>query len=232
MNNTLFKTSTIADGNMSFRFGEAHTVIENRRRFLAHHAIPFENHTCMRCNHGEHIVRIMKPSPNTMPDAEVLVTNQKNCALMLLTADCLPTAFYDEEHEVIALAHLNRKTIAHNLGQKTVSFLTKHFGTRPEKLHIHIGPHIKKESYSFPLPLTEPTPSQLAHHMHLLSGNMHLDLVGAETEQLTAVGVQQNNISISPIDTYTSPEHFSHYESTRDTTKPHGRIASILMIVS
>lgn len=235
----LFNTSTINDGNMSFRFGENDEVVSNRRRFLKENAADYADTICMRCNHGEYITAVNRGTPTQhfgaqrqedQIEAEVLVTEKKNIALMLLTADCLPTAFYDPVQEVIALAHLNRKTIAHNLGQKTVGFLAEHHKSNPADIIVTVGPHIKPESYSFPLPLTEPTPPQLAPHMYEENGVVHIDLQASETAQLTKVGVKEENISFSPIDTYTSSEHFSHFESTRDDTKTHGRLATILMM--
>ena len=235
----LFKTSTIADGNMSFRFGEESEVVGNRRRFLLENDADYDDCICMACNHGPTITAVNRgncgahfgaATPETMLESEVLVTNKPDVVLMLLTADCLPAAFYDPAQNVIALAHLNRKTIAHDLGQKTVSFLTEHYNTNPADLLVAIGPHIKKESYRFELPLADPMPHQLQDHVEEHDGFVSIDLTAAEVAQLTTVGVQKGNISISDIDTFTSPDHFSHYQSKRDAKFPAGRRATILML--
>ena len=95
--NILTTTSTITDGNMSFRFGEESEVVENRRKFLEKHGIDFTNHICMACNHGEQITPIDwsnstqsfgAKTQREMVKSEVLVTKEKGLALMLLTADC------------------------------------------------------------------------------------------------------------------------------------------------
>ena len=234
---TLFKTSTITDGNMSFRFGEPEEVVENRRHFLERNGIGYKDCVPMSCNHGEIIAGVNRTrnaswygptTPEQTVSAEVLVTNEPDTTLLLLTADCLPVAFYDPVQKTIALAHLNRKTIAHNLGKKTVKILVEHYNADPKNLLVAIGPHIKKESYRFPLPLTEPTPAQLLDYITTEAGAISIDLVSAEVAQLTALGVERKKISVSKVDTATSPKHFSHYRSGRDPHHPEGRMASIL----
>ena len=240
-NSILFTTSTIVDGNMSFRFGKEKDVIDNRNRFLEKNRLDYQDCICMRCDHGSKIFSVNRrdftanfgaASSETMLESEVLVTNEPGTVLMLLTADCLPTAFYDPIQKVIALAHLNRKTIAHDLGQKTVSFLTEHYNTDPANLLVAIGPHIKKESYRFELPLNTPIPLQLKNHTEESAGFVSLDLAAAEIDQLTKVGVQKKHIAISNIDSATSPDYFSHYQNQRDAQYPAGRMATIFSMHS
>lgn len=235
----LTATSTTVDGNMSFRFGDEESVVENRQRFLEKNGIAFQNHICMKCNHGMHLVAVTRESDGIgaktqekMIEAEVLATNEKGLALMLLTADCIPATFYDPEHEAIALAHLNRHTIAHSLAQKTVRFLRETYDTDPTKLLVHFGPHIKKESYRYPLPLPDPTPPQLAPFVHKESSAAVIDMTAAHKAELINEGVPERNIEISPVDTGTSPEHFSYYRSKHDPTSPNGRLATIAMLLS
>lgn len=237
--NILVKTSIIADGNMSARFGEQKSVIENRTSFLKQSGIDFSNHIPMRCNHGNNIVAVDHTTLNAdalknneMVDAEVLVTHEKNLALLLLTADCIPGVFYDSVQGIIALAHMNRKTIAHGIAQKTVRFLCEQYNSNPSNLEVYFGPHIKKESYVFPLPLTQETPYQLADFMETIDSAVHIDMTKAFIQQLAKTGVAENQIEVSTIDTGVSQNHFSHYRTSRDITHPAGRLATIVMITS
>ncbi|MDC1205504.1 polyphenol oxidase family protein [Candidatus Pacebacteria bacterium] len=223
---------------MSFRFGEVDEVLKNRRVFLEKNGINFKSHICMACNHGENIIAVNRgnvevgaTSQEEMIEAEVLITQEKNLALMLLTADCIPAIFYDPVHEVIALAHLNRKTITYDLAQKTVSFLSEHFESKLSDLHIHFGPHIRKDSYVFDTPLAEETPPQLTNFIEEVGGQLRIDLTAAFIHQLNEVGIESAQVSISDIDTGTSTNHFSHYRSSRDPKYPSGRLATVLMMV-
>ena len=125
----------------------------------------------MVCNHGEQITTVNRSNLFTAPvaggskpqekivESEVMVTEEKELALMVLIADCQPVSFYDPRTSTIALAHCSRKTIANGLVQKICDFLHKEFNTNTTDLLIHIGPHIKKKSYLFPLPLDYVSPA-------------------------------------------------------------------------
>lgn len=233
----LYRTSTLADGNMSFHIGDTTDSLFNRKQFLVANNITFQNHVCMKCDHGEKISPIDWTNSSDyfgattqegMILSEVLVTQEKGLALMLLTADCLPVSLYDPVTETIALAHFSRETIAKALPQKTIDFLQKNFSVEPKNLIIKIGPHIHTDSYSFPLPqpdlheLIQPFTTKTDTHIFI-------DLVSACTKQLVDTGITSQNISVSTIDTAVSPDHFSYYQNKRENSID-GRFATILMM--
>lgn len=233
----LFTTSTIADGNMSFRIGDTEHSLKNRKQFLSKHDIDFEKHVCMKCDHGIQITPIVWSNldrhagaftQRNMLASEVLMTQEKGLALMLLTADCLPVSFYDPVTETIALAHFSRETISKKLPQKTIKFFQESFTIDPANLLIQIGPHIHTNSYSFPLPQPEMN-TVITPYIQKTNTNAHIDLVAACVHQLSTEGVMTGNIFISKIDTATSPNHFSHYQSKKKNTLD-GRMATILML--
>ena len=238
--NILCETSTIADGNMSFRVGETHNSLENRKQFLARHAVDFKNHVCMKCNHESTISTIHRTNgaskagifgaekQEQMILSEVLATQEKGLALMLLTADCLPVSFFDPVTQTIALAHFSRQTIAQLLPQKTISFLREEYKIDPSNLLIHIGPHIHTDSYTFPLPQPD-LPPAIVPFVFKTGAHVSIDILSACTHQLTEEGILPGNISTSDIDTATSSDHFSHYRSKKQNA-PEGRLATILML--
>lgn len=224
-----FKTSTIADGNMSVRFGEAKDVIRNRETFLKNLNIPVNRYITMQCNHGDVIEFVDTPSREPI-DAEVLVTKTPALTLLLLTADCLPTAFYDPLTSTIALAHFSRQTIAAGLPQKTVGWLQQQLQVNPTNLQVFVGPHIQPQSYCFNN-TNEQFADPIEPFVKRQTDSVCVDLPAAHTAQLVSAGVRETNIQYSDIDTFSSPEHFSHFESTRDDQKPHGRLATILTLL-
>ncbi len=235
--NIICETSTVTDGTMSFRSGDTNTVARNRLAFLKKCGIESEKYVPILCDHGETIVEVTGTNAKTVTvdsqevRAEVVVTQEKNLPLFLLTADCIPMSFYDPVTETIALAHVSRVTLGKSLPQKTVGFLWDTLAVQPENLLINIGPHIKKESYKFALPLA--TVDQiLAPHIYEAARYAHIDLLGASMRALTQSGIHKENIHISDIDTATSEHHFSYYRMKKmgDDTKP--RIATILMLRS
>ena len=218
---------------MGFRFGAIDAVIENRTQFLAKNNLSYIDYIPMQSDHGD-IIKIVDrnaltkevSSQEEAAKADVLITQDKNLALLLTTADCQPVSFYDPETKTKALAHISRHTLAQNLAKKTVNFLCEDLHAHPADLLIHIGPHIKKESYEFPLPLKEVSP-HLEPFIEEKDGYAYIDTVEACLWQLTCAGVSKENIDISDVDTATSKNHFSYYVATRDAL-PDGRLATVL----
>lgn len=240
-NEIVSATSTVDNGNMSFRFGDAPNVVDNRRRFLQENGADYADCVCMACDHGEKIIAVSKnlidskhfgtTTQADMLTAEVLVTQDTNLPLMLLTADCIPGIFYDPKQKVIALAHLNRHTITYDLGRKTVDFLTQKYGSDPKDLCIQFGPHIQVNSYRFTAPLENRPSPQLADFILKDGKDVKIDLCGAFKHQISKAGAPRENITVSQSDTAASSRYFSHYRSIRES-HPEGRMATIAMLTA
>lgn len=227
--------SNAEDGNMDFRFGESERVIAARTQFLKKHGVSYEEHIAMRCDHGDIITHVTSfhaevgaRSQEEQVHSEVLVTQDKRLPLMLFTADCQPTSFYDPVTETIALAHISRTTLCNKLSEKTINFMRESFGTNPEDLLVHIGPSIQKESYRFPLPLEE-IHGELKDFIEEKDGYAHIDLIGAHLRQLHASGIPQGNISVSKEDT-ASDAYFSYFKMKQEGRTDDARMATILML--
>jgi polyphenol oxidase len=227
--------SKASDGNMDFRFDDEETVINNRTRFLEKYGILYEDHIAMRCNHGDTInlvtsfhAEVGARSQEEQLESEVLITQEKGLALMLFTADCQPTSFYDPVTETIALAHVSRKTLTDDLSKKVVKVLEETYGTLPENLLVSIGPSVQRETYAYPLPLEEEHDA-LVGFIEEKDGMAHIDLVGAHIKQLTEVDIPLANISASTEDT-AGGDYFSYFKSKQEGQEDQGRMATILML--
>lgn len=233
--NVLCETSKAQDGNMDFRFGGRNEVLENRTKFLERFGIAYQEHIAMRCDHGD-IISLVDDRNEAMGAtsqeeqirSEVLVTQKKHVALMLFTADCQPVSFYDPVTQTIALAHISRKTLTAKLPQKTVHFLKQKLAVDPANVLVIIGPSIQKESYAFPLPLAEEHPL-LVPHTEEKDGFAHIDLIGANLDQLIASGINKENITVSADDT-ASPEYFSYFMMKKNNASQEARMATILLM--
>ncbi|MFT5849407.1 MAG: copper oxidase (laccase) domain-containing protein [Patiriisocius sp.] len=235
--NILNASSVTAEGNMSFKIGDTLGVPGNRKMFLEGLDISYENTVCMQCDHGNtitmvnrstHVNNLEATRQEDMLVSEVLVTQEKGLALMLLTADCLPVSFYDPVTHIIALAHFSRQTIAQKLPEETIAYLSNIHGINPVNIQISTGPHISTDSYSFPLPLQHTAPA-IAPHITKTDTHAHIDLVAALKAQLIPLGISENSIVISKVDTAISPDYFSYYQSKKENT-PDGRFATVLMM--
>ena len=228
MRKPFFTSSTISEGNLSYRLGQEATVTEDRRRFLENHGLTWDQTICMLCDHGETITVVDRATPvdahRSIP-GEVLITTDPTCTLMLLTADCLPVVFHDPVQHIIALGHFSRATIGNALPTKTITYLQQQFGTNAEDIYVMIGPHIHGTSYRFPLPLPERAPL-IAPFITETGGYAAVNLLAATVSQLTGAGVPITHISTTAPDTGTDERFFSYYRTTHEG-RVDGRFATI-----
>lgn len=204
---------------MSYAFGDREKVIENRKKFLDEIRIPMERTVFLDLQHGNKIIAATNGlagvgfySDATAIKADAIVTQEKNLALVLLTADCIPAILYDEENDVIGLAHLSRQNTQMGFSQTLISFLKREYRTNIQELKIFFAPSITKESYILP---------------EFPNG---YDLVSENVNQLLLKGVSEENIVIDPTNTARSQEFFSHYRSIRGGERE-GRFATAVMLV-
>ncbi|MFN0151036.1 MAG: polyphenol oxidase family protein [bacterium] len=110
----------------------------------------------LRQVHGADVIAIAHgdASPARAPgeewcagDADGLATDVPGLALEIRVADCVPLFAVDPVRRAIGLAHAGwRGTIA-GVGAQLVAALGARFGTRPDELHIWIGPSIGPECF-------------------------------------------------------------------------------------
>lgn len=225
-NKVLLATSTKNDGNMSLVWGDEAEVVKNRERFLGKYDLSPHDCVVMQVEHGDAVTVVGPEYKGRTVPAEAFVTQDKNLILWLLTADCLPIAFFDPKQEVIALAHLGWKPTDLRLAKKVISTMVKDFKSDPADILVYIGPGIHKESYAFENPAQQNIP-EWAPFLREDNGVTHIDLVGYNKAQMVEFGVLEQNISVDPVNTATSDTYFSHYRSSR-TREPEGRFATIL----
>ena len=79
-------------------------------------------------------------------EADAMVTNDKNIALGIFTADCAPVLFFEKKKNLIGAAHAGWKGAYSGVLENTIKKILKLGGTK-ENIHAAIGPHIGKLSY-------------------------------------------------------------------------------------
>jgi copper oxidase (laccase) domain-containing protein len=211
--------STIEDGNMSFKYGNRQNVIENRKNFLNKVRIPIERATFLDVQHGTKIIEATQSlagigfySQESQIKADAIFTKEKNLALVLTTADCIPVIIYDYAHGVIGLAHLSRLNSGLKFAQILMSFMKREFDSSIFGLQIFFGPSIQKSSYILP------------------DYSKGFDLTNQNIDQLLLKGIKRENIFIDSRDTAKSSDFFSHYRDMRNKVDE-GRFATTAMLV-
>lgn len=76
-------------------------------------------------------------------DVDALITNEKNVALTVFSADCVPILYVDSKNKVIGAAHCGWGGTIKGLAHKVTKKMTEVFGTNPGDIYVAIGPSIK-----------------------------------------------------------------------------------------
>lgn len=230
MTSLLFQTSSKADGNMSFMYGNVNEVRENRKRFLNRFGNNIEDCVVMEAEHKDGITHVGTTDKNTVIKTEAFITNEKGVILFLLTGDCFPVCFYDPVQQVVALAHLGWKPTDKYLAKKVVQEFVRKYDSNVLDIQVYLGPGIHKESYVFTNPVQKHSKGWSEFITELPNGDCHIDLIGHITRQLYDESIPPDNISISPVDTCSSSEYWSYYRANK-TGEPDGRFVSIVALV-
>ena len=80
------------------------------------------------------------------PEADAVITNQKNLPIAVLTADCAPVLIYDNTKKLIAGIHVGWRGAYKNMVGKVLKFMIK-MGSRPQNIIASIGPSISVKNY-------------------------------------------------------------------------------------
>ena len=227
----VYATSTVQDGNMSYRFGSENEVTQNRSTFLLKHGLNGFGVTEMKTEHSDAVV-VLRELPYSkglhVVAGEALLTDIPGHTLLLLTADCLPVVCVDVQHGALALAHLGRKPSEMHLAKKVVEAMAKEYGTNPYELCVVVGPSIKKESYFFDSinEIHEKVPSLYGVTAH---GHVCIDLEGFNRQEFKDSEIKAENMYFSPIDTAMSKDYFSHRRAVQ-TGETEGRFLTLVGI--
>ena len=230
MDDLIIACSTRRDGTMldrSLADRHAHEVVANRQAFCEKNAIDYERCIYQVIAYGDtqtyDVLRaVSAPNPRGV-HADVLYTETPGLGLFLPVADCIGTVIYDPQRKALALAHIGRHASVAKTMTKTIEFF-KEKGSDPADLKVWMAPSISKENYVMQHfdHVDDPDWKDFAIQM---SDGIHLDLQGFTAKLAVSAGVKAANIEISPINTATSSEYFSH--SQGDTN---GRFAVIAMM--
>lgn len=164
--------------------------------------------------------------PETPGDA--LITSEKNLALGIYTADCLPILIHDPQGNKIASVHAGWRGVEQNILTKTLETLKP---SNPELLRLWIGPHIKRDSFEVHNDVAEKLrakskSTQQVAFQHLTDQNKkYVDLAEIVLSQAVSFGVSKNNTWIHSINTFGDQNYYSY---RRDGST--GRLISFIVL--
>lgn len=122
------------DHNIIVFFGKKNTKIEDLEKYF-----PQLKFRTIRQTHSRIVLPSVQNSQDTEADAHF--TKEKNVALVVKTADCLPIMIYSSDLEQIAAVHAGWRGVENQITREAL----KNF--KSQDVSIYIGPHILKNSF-------------------------------------------------------------------------------------
>ena len=212
-------------GNMDFNHGSKKEVNSNHQKLLQ----------ILKSNC---VVDIRSKGGNTFVDVDTkslkqhfnfiacdgLITSNKEVALTLFPADCIPLVIYSPNSETRALLHVGRRGAETNLIEDAINYIVKNKHIDIKKLFFYFGPSVSKDSYYFEtIDVDQLKSASWYGFIENKKGYYHIDLVGFVTNRLKRLGVKKKQIKYSGINVGdTESEYFSHVRSKR-SGEPEGR---------
>lgn len=166
-----------------------------------------------------------------LPKCDAIVTNQKNIAIGVITADCGPILFFDEENSIVAAAHAGWRGAKLGVILQTVKAMES-LGAK--NIKAIIGPMIAQNSYEiskdfFTDFINEDSSFSSFFKNGEKEGKFLFNLPKFIEKKLEEAGVK--NIENQNIDTYTGEENlFSFRRSTHKNETDCGRNISLISI--
>lgn len=213
--------SSIQDGNLKFDVHETNAqVIENRRKFLEKAGIDIGHTTLVSLTYktdnfakyrmveeGDKHDGMAKNSENY---ANALLTARSGHALFLPIADCVGVILYDPKQKLLMVSHVGRHSAEIEGALKSVQFMEAH-GAHAADIKVWLSPAVGKATYP----------------LHAYKGEGLHEVIA---RQLQKVGVKNENIEVSNVDTATNENYYSHSQFLKGAEAVPGRFAIVAMM--
>lgn len=207
-------------------------VIENRTRVLNEMNRSLSQAVFAEQVHGNKVSVVERKDAglgaysltNHVPDVDGLVTTSSDIVLAQFYADCVPLYFFDPVHRIIGIAHAGWKGTAKGIA-KTMLETCLSLGANIETIHVVIGPAIAQANYQVNSDVVKQMPIQVTNDqvIRVSEEQYLLDLKAVNAEYLRSIGVKNNQIMMSLLDTYSHPDLYS-YRKEQQTGRMMGYI--------
>ena len=183
--------------------------------------------------HSPEVAVATAPWPqNQRPRADALVTNHRGLLLGILTADCAPVLFADEQAGVVAAAHAGWRGAFAGVTDATIEAMER-LGARREHIHAAVGPCIAQPSYEvdegFRTRFLDADGDNDRFFAQGSSGKPHFDLEAYVVHRLLAAAIEE--VEALNLDTYADPDRFfSFRRSTHRGEADYGRQLSAIAV--
>lgn len=162
---------------------------------------------------------------------DAIMTDVSGVCIGVSTADCIPVLLYDGMHHAACAVHAGWRGTVARIVEKAVKAMTETYGTNPSDLVAQIGPGISLDSFEVGDEVYDAF-AQAGFEMSTISRKQtkwHINLPSCNQQQLMAIGVKPERITMSDICTFTSHDTFF---SARRLGINSGRIYTAILMKS
>lgn len=179
-----------------------------------------------------------------MEGVDAVMTDVANTVLGVSTADCIPVIVYDQEHHAAAAILAGWRGTVQSIVMKTIRQMQQMYHSDTVQCKAVIGPGISLDSFEvgdevynafveaqFPMDDMARQYPAFTHEGEAPQQPVkwHIDLKEVNRQQLMAMGLKEENIVVSSIDTFTDDRFFSARREQKGDVKC-GRIFTGFMM--
>ena len=173
---------------------------------------------------------MIKKIPLNKPKGDGAITNKKNIALGILTADCAPILIFDPIRKIIAVVHAGWRGAYKKIIIKIVKKLIK-LGSKRENILTTIGPCIAQQNYEVQQKFRKKFLNQTnknKKYFKFIRKKIYFNLRDYIKGQLEDLGIK--NIEIIKKNTYNRKNNFFSSRRSKKNNHDYGRNISVIMI--
>lgn len=161
-------------------------------------------------------------------EGDAIVTNVRDVAIGIFTADCVPVILVDEEKEVVSAIHSGWKGTFNNITKKAVENMKINYGCNENDIKVYIGPHIRQCCYEVSEELKEKFLQNFKVNKDELFSGRNLNMELCIESDLINSGIKENNIYSLELCTHCHKE--DKLFSYRASNGTYGRLFSFCYI--
>ncbi|MGW5075331.1 peptidoglycan editing factor PgeF [Rhodococcus sp. NPDC004095] len=176
--------------NLGDHVGDDPAAVDaNRRRLAAGIGLPFERLVWMEQIHSRNVTVVTGPVDAPVEATDALVTTERNLALVVLTADCVPLLLSDDEAGVIAAVHAGRVGARIGIVPRVLDAMIAQ-GAEISRIGAFLGPAASGRQYEVPAAMQADVEAHLPGSATTTErGTPGLDLRAGLRRQLLEAGV-------------------------------------------
>lgn len=167
-------------------------------------------------------VEIARLGINNYPETDALILTNKEQAVYLRFADCVPVIIYDKSQNIAAISHAGWRGTVARIVPKTIEKMQADISN----LYVIIGPAISSCCYSVGEEVITGIKNSVKDSSKLFTDNfVNLKLTNAQ--QAIELGVPKENIDICPFCTSCRNDLFFSYRKENGTTNRHNAVIKL-----